>query len=75
MKVINEKSTFTVPNFMNWNYCKFIRFGEHSVAQVIGASQPNYYITSLMHQLHKENRNFVYYVRLLPWYKRPFRSL
>jgi len=28
-----------------------------------------------MHQLHKENRNFVYYVRLLPWYKRPFSSL
>lgn len=49
MKEINEKSNFTVPNFMNWHHCKFIRFGEQSVAQVIGASHPNYYVTSLLH--------------------------
>jgi hypothetical protein len=75
MVEINDKSTFTVPNFMNWHYCKFIRFGEKSVSQVIGASKPNYYVTSLMHQMHKENRNFVYYITLLPWYKRPFSDL
>ena len=60
---------------MNWHHCKFIRFGENSIAQVIGASEPNYYTTSLMHQLHKEDRSFVYYVKLLPWYKRPFCAI
>ena len=75
MKEINDKSNFTVPNFMNWHYCRFVRFGEKSISHVIGMSKPNYYITSLLHQLHKEDRNFVYYVSLLPIWQRPFSSL
>ena len=49
MKEINDKSNFTVPNFMNWHYCRFVRFGEKSISHVIGMSKPNYYITSLLH--------------------------
>ena len=49
MKEVNDASVFTLPNFLNMNYCKFIRFGEQSISQVIGQSTPNYYIKSLMH--------------------------
>lgn len=49
MKTINDLSTFTLPNFMNWHYCRFVRFGEKSISHVIGLSKPNYYITSLLH--------------------------
>lgn len=67
MKEINAKSVFTLPNYMNRHYCRFIRFGERSVSQVIGGLRSKqYYVTSLMHQLHKENRNFVYYIQMLP---------
>ena len=75
MKEINDKQVFQVPKFMNWQHCRFIRYGEQSISQVLGMSQPNYYVTSLMHQLHKEGRNFVYYIKLLPWWKRPFSTL
>ena len=75
MKEINDRSNFTVPNFMNWHYCRFIRFGENSISHVIGKSKPNYYITSLLHQLHKADRGFVYYIDLLPWWKRRFARI
>ena len=54
MKEINESSNFAVPNFMNWHYCRFVRFGQNSISHVIGMTQPNFYVTSLLHQLHKE---------------------
>ena len=78
MKSINDMSTFTVPNFMNRNYCSFIKFGVNPISHVMGmgkplqAGEPNYYVNSLLHQLHKENRKFVYYVSMLPYHKRPF---
>ena len=65
MTEINDKSNFTVPNFLNWHYCRYVQFGQHSVSKVMEKQATNtkhYYVTSLMHQLHKENRNFVYYI-------------
>ena len=60
---------------MNWHYCRFVRFGQNSISHVLGMTQPNFYVTSLLHQLHKENRKFVYYISLLPWHKRPFSTI
>ena len=62
MKTINNLANFTLPNFMNWQYCRYIRFGEKSISKVLGDRSKHLYVTSLMHQLHKENRNFVYYI-------------
>ena len=78
MKEINDSSNFTVPNFLNWHYCKYVRFGEKSVSKVMSRQATNhthYFVTSLMHQLHKENRNFVYYIQMLPMWKRRLRSI
>lgn len=49
MKHINDRSNFTVPNFLNWHHCKFIKFGEQSISHVIGMTSQNYYVTSLLH--------------------------
>mmetsp|Transcript_22811 Transcript_22811/g.28250 ORF Transcript_22811/g.28250 Transcript_22811/m.28250 type:complete len:193 (-) Transcript_22811:450-1028(-) len=50
MKEINDKSNFTVPNFLNRHYCRYIRFGEKSVSRVISKkSTKHYYVNSLMH--------------------------
>ena len=57
---------------MNRHHCRFVRFGEKSVSHVIGGQSKHYYVTSLMHQLHKENRNFVYYIQMLPSMQRKF---
>jgi len=74
MREVNALSNFTVPNFLNWHHCRFIRFGENSISHVIGQSK-NYYVTSLMHQLHKEDRNFVYYIQMLPKRSLPFKAV
>lgn len=49
MKYVNDVSNFTVPNFLNWHYCKFIRFGEKTLSFVMSNNNPNYYATSLLH--------------------------
>ena len=78
MTEINDRSNFTVPNFLNWHYCSYIKFGAQSVSKVMSRqaeSANHYYVTSLTHQLHKENRNFVYYIQMLPTLKRQLRSV
>lgn len=62
MREINSQEFISVPNFLNKHYCRFVAFGKKSISQVIGMTNPKYYITSVMHQLHKDNRNFVYYI-------------
>ena len=74
MKSINRKVNFLLPKLVNRQHSRFIRFGEKSVSDVIGGSNKHYYLTSFLHQLHKEDRNFVYYIEMLPQWKRNFKS-
>ena len=75
MKEINKKEYIFLPNLLNNEVCKYIRFGEHSISQVLTTGQPNYFATSMLHQLAKDERQFAYHITLLPRWKRPFRYL
>jgi hypothetical protein len=57
------------------NNCKFIRYGHHSIYEVLASSKPHYYTQSVLKQLEKPDRNFVYHVTLLPKYKRRIKGL
>ena len=75
MEETNAREYFTLPTFMNPQSCRFIRFGEKAISKVLADSSPNYFTTSVLHQLHKDDRVFCYHVSLLPHYKRRFSRL
>jgi hypothetical protein len=54
--------------------CKFIRYGQHNVGRVIAKSNPDYYTHSVIKQLEKNDRHFIYHVRLLSRMKRYFKK-
>lgn len=66
VELINHREAFYYPNFTNKNICKFIKYGQFSIGSVLAMSNPNYYTGSVLKQLEKGDRNFVYHVKLLP---------
>ena len=75
MAQTNAREYFTLPTFANPQSCRYIRFGEKAISQVLSESKPNYFTTSVLHQLHKDGRVFCYHVDLLPHYKRALKKL
>lgn len=49
----NHKEAFYYPNMMNKNACKFIKYGQNSIYQVLAFSKPHYYTQSVLKQLEK----------------------
>ena len=39
----NDKEVFYLPNLLNLNNCKFIRYGHYSIYEVLANSKPHYY--------------------------------
>eukprot|EP00347_Sterkiella_histriomuscorum_P012381 403368796 len=66
----NIQEIFYMPNYLNMNYCKFIKFGHRTIGKVLATSKPHYYTKSVILQLEKNDRNFVYHVKLTNWYTR-----
>ena len=58
---------------INTQQCKFIKYGYYGIAEVLSNSNANYYTASVMMQLEKGERNFVYHVKLLPRTQRKFK--
>jgi hypothetical protein len=73
VKEINEKEVFFLPNMFNNKTCKFIRYGHYSIYEVLANSKPHYYTQSVLKQLEKTERKFVYHVKLLPRYQRKLK--
>lgn len=71
----NHMEVFCLPNLMNLKNCKFIQYGHHSIYEVLAISKPHYYVQSVLKQLEKTERNFVYHVILLNKFKRNFKRL
>ena len=75
VKTANLAEVFAFPNLMNLKNCKFIKYGHYSINQVLEGSKPHYYSQSVLQQIAKTDRNFVYHVELLlPKYKRHFKK-
>lgn len=53
MANINLAERLLLPNFLNGQHCKFIKFGEKSMSNILST---NYFATSMLHQLHKTDR-------------------
>ena len=70
----NNKEIFCFPNFLNTKHCKFIKYGYLNINEVLENSKPSYYAQSVIHQLSKTDRNFVYHIRLLPKLERRLRK-
>ena len=62
---VNQQELFHVPNFLNWNRCSYIRFGERDVSKVLTQKHRNYYAKSVFLQLQKPERGFTYHVSFL----------
>ena len=45
---INNREAFYLPNLMNKNICKFIQYGQYSIANVAAKSKRNYYTESVI---------------------------
>ena len=72
---VNDKEIFFFPNFLNMNNCKFIKYGYFSINSVLENSKPSYYAQSVIHQLSKTDRNFVYHIKLLPKFERKISKM
>lgn len=72
---INLKEVFYLPNLMNLKNCKFIQYGHHSIYEVLAQSKPHYYTQSVLKQLEKTERNFVYHLILLPKWQRYVKGI
>ena len=70
----NNKEIFCFPNLLNKKHCKFIKYGNLNINEVLENSKPSYYAQSVIHQLSKTDRNFVYHIRLLPKLERRLRK-
>eukprot|EP00347_Sterkiella_histriomuscorum_P003816 403362828 len=62
---INDIEAFYLPNVINLKICKFIKYGEKTVYQALEKSIAKDHSQSLLKQLSKQDRNFVYYVEPL----------
>lgn len=71
----NLMEVFYLPNFFNPHYCKFIKFGHRTIGKVLATSKPHYYTKSVILQLEKNERNFVYHVQMQSRVKRKFKKL
>lgn len=71
----NFKEIFFLPNFINAHYCKYIKFGHRTIGKVLATSKPQYYTKSVILQLEKNDRNFVYHVSLISLMKRRFKKI
>ena len=60
---VNMEEKFYVPNFLNLQRCKYIRFGEFALIDIISGSYEAEPVQTLMLQLHKEQRRFTYTVK------------
>ena len=54
LQEVNAQERFCVPNFANMQRCKYIRFGEKTISQILTASDdddssPNYFTNSVVH--------------------------
>ena len=70
----NDKEIFCFPNILNKKNCKFIKYGHFSINDVLENSKPSYYAQSVIHQLSKTDRNFVYHIKLLPKFERKLKA-
>ena len=52
-----------MPNMLNKNYCKFIKYGVHNIGNVLAKSDTVYYCESIIHQINKKDRNFIYHIK------------
>lgn len=43
VKQANDREIFIYPDMFNSNTCKFIRYGHHSIYEVLASSKPHYY--------------------------------
>ena len=68
----NQKEVFYVPDPINSRRCRWILYGKHSIYSVITKEQ---WRLSMLKQLEKTDRQFIYYVQLLPKLKRKFKLL
>jgi hypothetical protein len=55
--------------------CKFIKYARYTIGQVLATSKPHYYTKSVILQLEKNDRHFVYYVKLISPTARKFKWL
>lgn len=53
---VNNRELFHLPNFLNWNRCSYIRFGEKEISKVLTQQGRNYYAKSVFLQLQKPDR-------------------
>lgn len=44
---VNSFEVFHMPNFLNFNRCSFIRFGEREISHVLTDQKKNYYAKSV----------------------------
>lgn len=70
----NSKEKFYLPNILNRMNCKFIRYGHFSIYEVLASSKPHYYTQSVLQQLDKQDRLFVYHVKLIPKLQRRMKG-
>lgn len=59
---INHIEVFYLPNLINSKVCKFIKYGEKTLYQALEKSIVKDHSQSLLKQLSKKDRRFVYYV-------------
>lgn len=53
MRDINKQEQFMLPKMFNLQRCRYIQFGKKAISRVLAESKPNYFTTSVLHQLHK----------------------
>ena len=53
MSDINKQEQFMLPKMFNLQRCGYIKFGKKAISRVLAESKPNYFTTSVLHQLHK----------------------
>ena len=70
---VNHKEVFYLPNILNLHNCKFIRYGQDTINKVLEPSHQHYYTRSVVLQLEKNDRNFVYHVKLISRTARKFK--